>query len=87
MRGMDIGATHQEIEKSVNPDRPGAIMKITKTAWRNYSQLYHSSRNARYEGLADISTFESLMKTDHGYCLKYLGDFKKYVGGQGLPLN
>lgn len=87
MRSIDIGTTHQEIEKSVNPDRVGAVMRITKAAWRNYSLLYHSSRNARYEGISDRSTFESLMQIDHGYCLTYLDNFKKYVGGQGLPLN
>ncbi len=87
MRGIDIGSSHQEIEKSVNPDRSGACMRIQRTAWRNYSTLYHYSRTARYEGLTDMNTFESLMQTDHYCCLTHLADFKKYIIGQGVPIN
>jgi hypothetical protein len=86
-RGIDIGRTHPEIEKNVNPDRESASMKITRTAWRNYNALYHYSRTARYEGLTDILTFESLMQNDHNFCLTHLGDFKKYIVAQGVPLN
>ena len=86
-RNIDIGRTHNEIEKSVNPDRVNAVMRITKTAWKNYYALYLYSRTARYEGLTDCATFESLMQTDHSYCLFHLSDFKKYIIGQGVPLS
>ncbi len=39
-RGINIGETHQDIEKNVNPDRPNAKMMITKNAWREYKSLY-----------------------------------------------
>jgi hypothetical protein len=84
-KGINIGKTHHEIELNVNPDRDSARMKITRTAWRNYHQLYHYSRLARYEGLTDSETFEKLMQADHAYCLIHLSDFKKYIKAQGVP--
>ena len=86
-RGIDIGDTHYDIEKSVNPDRPESVMKITKNAWREYKALFQYSRTARYEGITDIDTFNTLKKTDHKYCLVHLSNFKKYITGQGIILN
>ncbi len=86
-RGIDIGSTHHEIEKNVNPDRDFAKMKIKRSAWNNYSALYHYSRTARYEGLTDNATFESIMQIDHSYCLEHLEEFKKYISSQGITLN
>lgn len=85
-RNIDIGETHFDIEHSVNPDRSNAKMRITRTAWREYKNIFNYSRTARYEGITDIETFEQLKKIDHSFCLKHLENFKKYIQGQGISV-
>jgi len=85
-RNATIGVTHAEIEKSVNPDRQDATMKISRNAWREYRNLYNYSRTARYEGITDTETFEKLKQLDHSYCIKHLDSFKKYIIGQGINI-
>lgn len=85
-RGIHIGDTHYTVEQNVNPDRPNAKMRIAKGAWREYKNLFHYSRTARYEGITDIATFEKLKQMDHAYCLQHLESFKKYMQGQGLGI-
>jgi len=53
---VDIGDTHREIEKNINPDNPQRILSITRTAYINYRDLYQSSKTARYEGITDFET-------------------------------
>jgi hypothetical protein len=86
LRGIEIGETHIEIEKSVNPDRNTAKMRLTRNAWREYRNLFNYSRTARYEGISDFATFEQLKKLDHAYCVQHLDNFKKYMGSQGLAV-
>lgn len=85
-RSIDIGQTHQDIEKNVNPDRHNAKMRISRNAWKEYKNLYRYSHTARYEGITDVTTFERLKQIDHGYCLTHLDNFKKYLRGQGLSI-
>lgn len=83
-KGIEIGQTHQDIERNVNPERNNAKMRITKNAWNDYKSLYRYSHTARYEGITDIITFEKLKEIDHSYCLQHLERFKNYIKGQGL---
>lgn len=85
-RGKNIGETHYEIEQSVNPDRTGSHMKITRGAWREYRSLHQYSKTARYEGLSDIQTFERLKEVDHQHCVKHLDNFKLYIAKQGVSI-
>lgn len=85
-RGIDIGETHFDIEQNVNPERNNARMRITKSAWREYKNLFTYSRTARYEGISDIDTFQQLKQIDHSYCLSHLSNFKKYVQSQGVSV-
>jgi hypothetical protein len=85
-RGIDIGQTHKEIHSNVNPNSAGAKMRITSGAWREYSSLFNYSLTSRYSGITDKSTFELLMENDHGYCLKHLENFKKYICSQAVPI-
>ncbi len=85
-KGIHIGDTHLEIDQSVNPDRPHTKMPISRNAWREYKSLYNYSRSARYEGITDVVTFETLKEQDHKFCLKHLSNFKKYIAGQGIPI-
>lgn len=82
----DIGDTHFDIERSVNPDRTTATMRISRTAWINYKRLYHYSRNARYNGIIDLENFEELKKRDYQMCILHFNDFKKYITSRGIPL-
>ncbi len=83
-KGINIGDTHADIEKSVNPDKHDVKMRISRNAWRDYKSLYQYSRTARYEGIMDIKSFEKLKEIDHGYCLEHLRKFKGYIQGQGV---
>ena len=85
-RGENIGDTHIEIDRSVNPDRNDSTMKITRNAWREYKQLYNYSRTARYEGITDFDTFNKLKEIDHKYCLEHVKRFKAYIKGQKVPI-
>lgn len=85
-RGYDLGETHYEIERNINPGRDDAPCKISQNAWRNYKYLFNYSRTSRYEGFTDISTFQKLMQADHNYCLKHIEFLRKYVEGQGIKL-
>ncbi len=86
-REIDIGNTHTDIEYNCNPDRSGRKMMITRNAWREYKNLYRYSHTSRYEGITDIDTFEKLKEIDYGYCKVHLNAFKKYIKGQGLPID
>jgi uncharacterized protein (UPF0332 family) len=85
-RKINIGETHHDIEKSVNPEKPNAIMRISKNAWREYKTLFNYSRTARYNGITDFATFEKLMEIDHSNCITHLDNFKNYIIGQGIKL-
>ena len=82
-RKIDIGQTHIEIEKNVNPEKPNPKMSITKNAWREYKSLLNYSRTSRYEGInTDIDTFEEIMNVDYKNCLIHFEKFKKYIENQ-----
>ncbi len=83
-KGIDIGSTHFDIEKNVNPEKYKPSMSISKNAWYEYRNLYNYSRTARYDGITDPDTFELLRKQDHLHCLRHLEKFKMYIENQGL---
>ncbi len=83
-KGIDIGDTHYEIERNINPDRQSPKMAITKGAWREYNALYQYSQTARYNGITDFDTFEKLKETDYKFAVQNLGKFKKYLKSVGL---
>ncbi len=85
-RGIDIGSSHQEIEKNVNPDRHGAKMRISKGAWSDYKSLFRYSHAARYDGFSNPSTFQTLRSLEHRECTLHLQNLKKYLKTQGLPI-
>jgi hypothetical protein len=85
-RGIDIGATHFEIENNVNPDRQNPRMRITRGAWHDYKAIWKYSQASRYDGFTDAETFELLKQRDHAECLKHLAGFKQYVHMQGVNL-
>src|SRR5690606_38294765 len=75
MRGINIGDTHVDIEKNVNPDRTSSRMKISKEAWRNYKMLFRYSQTSRYDGITDFNTWHQIKKKDHSYCEIHLEKF------------
>ena len=83
-RGINIGNTHYDIENSVNPERNGRTMTISKNAWLEYKALFRYSQTARYEGITDFETYNELKKIDYKECVKHLGKFKKYIEGKGV---
>lgn len=79
--------THEEVDRFVNPDSNSPKLPISKTAWRNYKNLYTYSRTARYDGMINKHLFESQYKKDHDdYALNNLFDLKKYLVSRGLKI-
>jgi hypothetical protein len=67
LRGIEIGETHIEIEKSVNPDRNTAKMRLTRNAWREvqeFIQLFENSEIRRHFRFRHLRTVEEI-----GSCL------------------
>ena len=85
-RKIDIGATHFDIEKNVNPERDYAKMRISMGAWKDYKSLFKYLQSSRYDGLIDTQTFEKLKSLDHLECLGHLRRFNQYVKAQGATI-
>lgn len=86
-RGIELGDSHFEIEKCINPHSKSATMKITNTAFTNYKALYQYSRVARYDGFTDKSIFDKLREGDYKHCVDAFDKFKLYIKGQGIPVD
>jgi len=85
-KNIDIGNTHAEIERNINPRITHAPHKVNKGCWHNYKSLYRYSQTARYDGIADSAIYEESLKADHAYCVEHLEAVKLYVKSQGLTL-
>ncbi|WP_375559049.1 hypothetical protein ACE193_15060 [Bernardetia sp. OM2101] len=86
-KGIEIGQTHNDIERNVNPNsRWIPTMRISIGAWREYKNLFQYSLTARYDGIEDREIFEELKKLDYIECKKHLDNFKKYIKSQGLDI-
>ena len=87
-RNIEIGQTHNDIERNVNPNsRWTPVMRISNGAWGNYKELFQYSLTARYDGVEeDIEQFEILRQLDYLECKKHLDNFKKYIKSQGLDI-
>lgn len=85
-KGIHPGESHQEIDYQINPTRPNAPLKVSKTCWDNYRNLYVYSRSARYDGFLDIDVFHSDKKIDHVYSAKHLEDIIKYLNSHGMKI-
>lgn len=85
-KNIDIGDTHHEIEKNINPFSPGASMRLAKTPYRNYKDLYSYSRTARYDGFVNYEVFQKAREADYIHCLELLERFKKYIKSQDIPI-
>lgn len=86
VRKIDIGRTHHEVNKYVNPKSPECKMQIKDHAWKSYYSLKKHSETARYDGIANPKAFNEIMKSYHIICLQDLNDFKNYVTKQLPPL-
>ena len=84
-RNIEIGETHNDIERNVNPNSSrNPVMRISNSAWRNYKSLFKYSQIARYDGINDRQNFEELRESDYLECKTHLENFKKYIKSQGL---
>lgn len=85
-KGIDIGCTHSEVSKSINPFSSTAVMPINQQAFKHYRALYKYSRIARYDGISDLNTFEQLRQRDYQDCQHHLTELKKYIINSGVPV-
>jgi hypothetical protein len=86
-KNINIWETHFEIEKSISPFIPNSPYKVNKTCCSSYKALFRYSHTARYDGVADIATFEQSLKGDHKICLAHIDAVKKYIIGMGIKLS
>ena len=82
----NIGVTHQEIFNNTDSHNKNAVFPIQKGAFILYKDIFHYSKNARYNGMIDSSTFEILMKKDFQECEILFEKFKKFLISKRVPL-
>ncbi len=84
----DIGVTHQEVNRNINPSNYDSLLKLNKGAYYYYINLYKQSKTARYDGIdTDHATFELLKEADWKECQNHCSGLKKYlVEKRGLKL-
>jgi hypothetical protein len=76
---IEIGGTHTEIDKSINPRNPNANLPLDRTSYSNYKALYQYSRTARYDGFMDEEAFEEIKELEHSECLKHHDQLRWYI--------
>lgn len=81
-----IGVTHHEIFINTDSHNKKAIFPIQKGAYILYKDIYQYSRTARYNGMIDSATFETLMKADFDECEKNFDKFKKFLISKKVPI-
>lgn len=86
-KNVDPGESHDEIAKLINPTNPDSKLKVSKTCWYNYRNLYQYSRTARYEGFMNKDLFNEDKRNDYSNCMKCLLDIKKYVKDGGVKVD
>lgn len=84
---IEIGHTHLEVARSIDPDNPASVMKISRGAYRNYRDLYQYSRTARYDGILDPETYEEVKKIDYIFCVENLKHVQDYVKSRGVGID
>ena len=75
----NIGVTHHEIFINTDSHNKNATFPIQKGAYLLYKDIYQYSRTARYNGMIDPATFETLMEADLQECEKNFDKFKKFL--------
>lgn len=82
---VDIGHTHKEIDKSINPASPFNKLRIKNNAYYDYVELQNNSRNARYDGIdTDNKIIEVIQRNDYKKSLQCLTHFVKYMESRGI---
>jgi hypothetical protein len=85
-RHKKLGESHLHINNNIRVGPHNPTMPLQNTAYRNYMHLFHYSQTARYDGIDDLSTFNTLMKSNYLHSLKCFQDFKKYIISSGVKL-
>jgi len=86
-KAIDIGETHVDIAKHIDPKSNTAKMRISANAYSEYKNLLQYSKTARYCGITDMETFQELKRIDHKHCMESLRKFKMYVAGKGVDID
>jgi hypothetical protein len=86
-RNKKIGDHHLHINNNIRNGPHNPTMPLQSTAYKNYMNLFHYSQTARYDGINDLVTFNSLMKSDYMHALMCFEDFKKYIISSGVKLS
>lgn len=81
-RKANIGFTHYDIEKSVNPKSQSKVLIIPNFAWNDYKMILNYSKTARYDGIENHDFFNELKKIDYKNTLTHFNNFKSYIKNQ-----
>lgn len=85
-RGVNIGSTHYDIERALNPSRGMQVTPFPDWAWRKYSRLFKYSRDSRYDGILDERIIRIAQEKNFIECEKIFDDFLKYMASNEITL-
>jgi uncharacterized protein (UPF0332 family) len=86
-KGIYIGKSHSEILRSINPNnKTSVVLHLSYSAWDNYKNLFQYCHSARYDGITDFDTWQSLKEADYKHCLQLLLTFESYIKSEKIPI-
>jgi hypothetical protein len=89
INGKVIGESHFEILNNINPTPRAGItptLRVTKTQFDFYNDIYQYSRVARYTGIIDYTFFEAQRKADYAICKTIYPKLKAYYISRGVVI-
>ncbi|HEY1024040.1 MAG TPA: HEPN domain-containing protein [Sphingobacteriaceae bacterium] len=82
-KAIEVGDTHDDIDRSLNPSRGTPVYQLKKHVWNAYKNMYRYSRTSRYNGIDTSELFKVARRKDYEECLKYLEQFCAYMKKHG----
>lgn len=81
-KNIDIGDTHPEVLKNINPNKYGK-MPVKRHVYQSYRDLREYSNKSRYEGFMSFEAFQQLNKSNHNMALQNFKEVKDYCKKEG----
>lgn len=86
-RGCDIGHTHEDISRALNPRKCAKqAFPFPEWAWNCYSDMLQYSKTSRYDGISDESIVLIAQKKNYKECEKLFKSFCSYMNKNGISL-
>lgn len=86
LRNVKIGDRHKDILWNLNPKNPNRPTPFKSKAFDAYDMLFEYSQSARYSGITDFETWQSIKQTDHKHALSLYQYLKTYIKAEGVEI-